>query len=108
MNNQPVFEQAAQWLSRTLAILIFMVGPGWLGSLLDQRWGTSYLAPGGFALGMLLATAALVLLARKLAPPARGRALPWDDESTETEADSLTTPPSDRPAPRPPHSRRTK
>lgn len=72
-----------QWLSRTLAILIFMVGPGLLGSYLDNQFGTGFLTPVGFALGIFIATTALVALAHKLTPPARGKPIPFDDESEQ-------------------------
>ena len=69
-----------QWLSRTLAILIFMVVPGVVGSLLDRQLRTAFLTPVGFGIGIALATAALLILANKLVPPGRGRPLPLDDD----------------------------
>lgn len=58
-----------------------MLGPGLVGVWLDRRWGSSLCTPAGFLLGMALATAALVVIAQKLTPPARGKPLPFDDES---------------------------
>jgi hypothetical protein len=69
-----------QWLPRTIAILILMAGPGLLGSLLDSRLGTSFLAPLGSLLGIGLATSLLLILAKKLTPPARGKPLGPDDD----------------------------
>ncbi len=69
-----------QWLSRTIAVVFVMVGPGLLGAALDRRWGSSLWTPAGFLLGMALATTALVILAQKLAPAARGEPLPFDDD----------------------------
>lgn len=77
-----MFDQSMQWLSRTIAIVIVMVGPGFLGSMLDQRFGTSYLTPAGFAFGMVLATSLLLILIKKLAPVAGGKPLPPEDADT--------------------------
>jgi hypothetical protein len=74
-----------QWLSRTLAVLIFMVGPGWLGSLIDARLKTAYFMPAGFVLGIALAMTALIVLAQKLTPPAGGMPLPLDKEELENQ-----------------------
>jgi len=45
---------AMQWSSRITTITIEMILPGILGSWLDKRWGTSYLAFLGFAVGVPL------------------------------------------------------
>ena len=79
VNRIALGDQAMQWVSRTIAVLIFMVGPGWLGVVGDRRWGTSFLGPTGFALGMVLATTALLILVRRLIPPAGGLPLPLDE-----------------------------
>ena len=63
-----------------------MVSPGLLGSALDRRWGTSVFTPAGFLLGIVLATTALLVLAKKLTPPARGNPLPLDDLPLDDEA----------------------
>lgn len=60
-----------------------MIAPGLLGSVLDKRMGTRVLTPIGFLIGMLLGTTALVVLAKHMSPPARGRPLPTDDEPSE-------------------------
>ena len=65
-----------------------MVGPGLVGAWLDRRWGSSLCTPAGFLLGMVLATTALVVLAQKLTPPARGKPLPFDDSDDAAHDDS--------------------
>lgn len=74
-------DHAMQWLSRTLAIVIFMVAPVFVGKALDRQFGTSFLTPCGFVLGTIVATGLLLILARKLTPPAGGTALPSEDDS---------------------------
>ncbi len=76
--------RAIQWLSRTLSILILMVVPGMLGHWLDGRWGTQFLAPVGFAVGMVAATGILIALARRLTPPAGGNPLPQEDDQWDS------------------------
>ena len=76
-----------QWLSRTIAVLIFMVGPGVLGRLADRYWGTSFFMPAGFLLGIVLATLALLVLAQKLAPVARGKPLADEPEARAESAE---------------------
>ncbi len=78
---------ALEWLSRTLAILLFMVGPGLVGSWLDKRLGTGWLTPAGLIVGMALATGLLILLAGKLTPKALGRPIPYDSEEDEEDED---------------------
>lgn len=81
------WEQAAQWLSRTLATALLMVIPGLLGAFLDQKFGTAFLAPVGFGLGLTLGTVGLLVLVRQFSPPARGKPLPWDDESDSSDGE---------------------
>ena len=57
-----------------------MLAPGALGGLIDRQLGTSIFTPAGFLLGLALAMVALVILAKKLAPPARGKPIPFEDE----------------------------
>ncbi len=80
-----------QWLSRTIAVVIVMVVPGLIGAALDRRWGSSIFTPAGFLLGMALATIALIVLAQKLAPPARGKPLPLDDDHESQESGQRRT-----------------
>ena len=68
------------WLSRTIAILIFMVGPGLIGSWLDKQLDVSYFTPLGFACGIFFATILLIFYAKQFTPDAKGRPIPFDDE----------------------------
>ena len=43
---------AMEWVSRITTISLEMVLPGIAGQWLDQKWGTSFLALAGFALGL--------------------------------------------------------
>ena len=55
---------AMVWVSRILAVVGVMVGPGLLGSWLDRRWGTAFLTLAGFALGMAAALFYLVTMTK--------------------------------------------
>lgn len=83
MAPNPILDRGLDWLSRTIAVLVVMVGPGLLGSFADHRLGTSFWTPTGLVLGTLLGTYLLLLLARKLTPPARGKPIPFDDEEED-------------------------
>ncbi len=76
-----------QWLSRTIAVVIVMVSPGLIGLFFDRRLGTQFLTPAGFLIGTVLATVSLLVLAQKLAPPAAGTPLPFEDEEEDVEVD---------------------
>ena len=78
-----------EWLSRTIAILIFMVGPGLVGSLLDHHFNTHLWTPIGFGLGIVLATTAFIVLASKLVPKAGGKPIPFDDEPGDDESGDI-------------------
>ena len=80
MSKNEVAAQAIEWFSRTITILIVMVGPGLLGNWLDQQFGTEFLAIVGTIAGVTLSTFVLLLLAKQLTPPARGEALADDEE----------------------------
>lgn len=56
-------------------MLIFMVGPGILGSVIDRWLQLSLFTPIGFGIGIALATVALLVLAKHFAPPAGGKPL---------------------------------
>jgi len=91
LEKKEIFANGMQWFSRTIAIFLLMLGPGLLGRGLDRRLGTQFLTPIGFVLGTVLATFILILLARKLTPPARGDPLPFDDDDDqEQDARGLT------------------
>ncbi len=64
-----------------------MAGPGIIGSIADQRYGTSFLAMTGFGVGLVLGTVGLIVLAKRFTPPARGKPLAWDDEDQELRPD---------------------
>lgn len=55
---------AMEWVSRILAVVVVMVGPGLLGHWLDDRWGTSFLTLLGFALGLIAGTTYLIALTK--------------------------------------------
>jgi len=84
---QTPWEQAAQWFSRSLAAALLMVIPGILGSVLDRRWGTTFLAPVGFGIGLTAGTAGLLVLVKRFSPPAGGKPLPWDEDQEGEEID---------------------
>lgn len=62
-----------------------MLAPGLLGMQLDRWWKLSVFTPLGFLLGTFLATVALLVLAKKLTPQARGKPLPFDDNNDKPE-----------------------
>lgn len=68
------------WLSRTIAILIFMVGPGLAGSWLDKKLPSNLFTPLGFALGIGVSMLLLVIYAKQFTPTARGTPIPFEDE----------------------------
>ncbi len=87
---QTAWVQASQWMTRTLAIAVVMVGPGILGSYLDQKIGTSFLGMTGFVFGLVVGTIGLLVLARRFTPKARGKPLAWpDDEEAGAESDDV-------------------
>lgn len=83
--DQEKTQLAVQWLSRTMSIMLFMVGPALLGSYLDRRLGTKFLTVSGLVLGMALATGLLLLLVKALTPPAGGKPIPFEDEPNDEE-----------------------
>jgi len=85
MNKNIVAADGIEWLSRTITILIVMVGPGLLGRWLDQKLGSNYLAIVGLGVGLTLGTYILILLAKHLTPPARGEPLIDEEESSPEE-----------------------
>jgi hypothetical protein len=95
---ETIWQQASTWLSRTLAVTLVMVLPGILGAYFDKRFGTTLLAPMGFGLGLLLGTVGLVVLAKKLTPPARGSPLAWEEpkESNDAEPNDQASPQNHR------------
>lgn len=59
---------AMEWVSRILAVVVVMIGPGLLGGWLDRRWGTGFLTLLGFALGLSVGTAYLLVITRSRTP----------------------------------------
>ncbi len=89
-----------QWLSRTIAVLIFMVGPGILGSVIDRWLQLSIFTPIGFGIGIALATVALLVLAKHFAPVAGGEPLSdagfGDEETARDDREPPIASPQDR------------
>lgn len=87
------WSRATQWISRTLSVVIFMIAPGILGSMLDKKFETKLLAPIGFAIGLVLGTVGLLVLAKRFTPPSGGKPLTWEGEKhLETgQGDGVTT-----------------
>ncbi len=80
-----VWQTTTHWMARTIAVSLLMFAPGFLGSALDQRWGTKFLAIGGFVVGMVFGTVMLLVLMKQFAPPARGKPLVIEDEKADSE-----------------------
>ena len=57
-----------------------MVGPGLLGAMADKKLGTGFLSPLGFVVGLVVGTIGLVVLAKRLTPPAAGKPLPFEGD----------------------------
>ena len=55
---------AMEWVSRILAVVLVMIAPGLLGGWLDNRWGTGFLTLLGFAVGLTVGTAYLLVIAK--------------------------------------------
>jgi hypothetical protein len=62
--NRPPMAVAMEWVSRILAVVFVMIGPGILGGWLDKRWGTGFLTLSGFAVGLTVGTVYLVVVAK--------------------------------------------
>jgi hypothetical protein len=62
---------ALDWVGRIVAVGLEMVLPGAAGHWLDRRFGTSYLAILGFALGMTVGIWHLLVMTRPPSPPKR-------------------------------------
>lgn len=80
MGKNPANDNGMDWLSRTIAIILFMLLPGLAGSFADRKLDTNFLTPIGTIMGMVFAVGMLLLLAKKLTPPARGKPIPFEDE----------------------------
>lgn len=84
-----IWQMATEWVSRVMAIGLLMVLPGVLGAWLDKKFGTSFLTLLGFAIGLLAGLSGLILIARRLTPPARGKPLPAEEPETQIDNDKL-------------------
>jgi hypothetical protein len=45
---------AMEWVSKITTVALEMVLPGFFGQWLDGKWGTGFLGPAGFALGVVV------------------------------------------------------
>lgn len=79
---------AIAWLPRTIAVLLLMLLPAVLGNWLDDLLETKFLALAGLILGMVLGTTMLLILAKRLIPPAGGKPIPFEDEEVDEEESS--------------------
>ena len=72
-NGRPPMAIAMEWVSRILAVVAVMVAPGLLGGWLDRRWGTGFLTLLGFALGLTVGTAYLLIITKSKTPRPPGK-----------------------------------
>ena len=61
-DERPPLVVALEWVSKITAVAIEMVLPGIFGAWLDQRWGTSFVVLGGFAVGLSVGIWHLLIL----------------------------------------------
>ena len=61
----PPMALAMEWVSRIMAVVVAMVLPGVLGYWLDGKFGTRFLMPIGFAIGMAWGLVYLIALTRR-------------------------------------------
>jgi F0F1-type ATP synthase assembly protein I len=54
--------EAFNWVGRVIAVAVEMVLPGVAGAWLDRTWGTVFLSPLGFVLGLLLGVTHLIVM----------------------------------------------
>lgn len=54
-DDRPPLIVAAEWVGKITGVALEMVLPGLLGTWLDRRWGTGFLALVGFGLGITVA-----------------------------------------------------
>lgn len=55
---------AMQWVARIFAAALMMSLPGLGGQWLDQRWGTGFVGPTGFVVGLIGGMAYLIAATR--------------------------------------------
>ncbi len=68
--------------------------PGLLGAMADKKLGTGFLSPLGFVIGLVVGTVGLVVLAKRLTPPAAGKPLPFEGDLNENAAPDASDLPS--------------
>jgi hypothetical protein len=81
MADEPVHPMAVamQWVARVFAAALVMCLPGLGGQRLDARWGSSWIGPVGFVVGLVGGTAYLIWSTRSAdsslqkAPSHRGK-----------------------------------
>ena len=56
--------EAFNWVGRVVAVAVEMVLPGLAGSWLDGTWGTRFLAPVGFVIGLVMGMTHLIVMAQ--------------------------------------------
>jgi hypothetical protein len=61
-DERPPLVVAFEWVSKITTVALEMVLPGILGTWLDRRWGTKFLALVGFALGLVVGIWHLLIL----------------------------------------------
>lgn len=69
---------AVEWVAKITTVSLEMVIPGLIGTWLDKRWGTSFLALVGFGIGLTVALWHLL----QMASPPKSRP-PRDDNRLE-------------------------
>lgn len=80
-DQRPPMAVAMEWVSRITTISLEMVLPGIFGQWLDQKWGTSFLALVGFALGITTAIWHLLAISKE---SQRGSRRPSSSHETNT------------------------
>lgn len=61
-DERPPLVVALEWVSKITAVALEMVVPGVIGTWLDQRWKTSFLALVGFGIGLSVGIWHLLIL----------------------------------------------
>jgi hypothetical protein len=81
---RPPLAVAMEWVSQITTVVAEMVLPGLAGEWLDDRWGSSYLALVGFALGLTVGIWHLITMTR---PRSRNSPTikPQADDGTKSE-----------------------
>lgn len=64
--------EAFNWVGRIVAVAIEMVLPGLAGLWLDKAWGTKFLMPVGFVLGLVMGMTHLIVMVQSSARSKNG------------------------------------